>query len=92
MDLFLWLQSQDIAILSRHILGSLNVKADQLSRPKQPITTERSLHPEVVNLVFKLWGTPVVNMFASVHNMHLPQFMSPVLEPQALAIDALSQD
>ena len=31
-------------------------------------------------------------MFATVHNMHLPQFLSPVLEPRALAIDALSQD
>ena len=31
-------------------------------------------------------------MFATVHNTHFPQFMSPVPEPQALAIDALSQD
>ena len=31
-------------------------------------------------------------MFESVHNAHLPQFMSPVLEPRALAVDALSQD
>ena len=27
-------------------------------------------------------------MFATVHNTHLPQFMSPVPEPRALAIDA----
>ena len=31
-------------------------------------------------------------MFATVRNRHLPQFISPVLEPRALAIDALSQD
>ena len=37
-------------------------------------------------------GSPVVDMFATVHNTHLPQFMSPVPEPRALAIDALSQD
>ena len=52
--------------------------------------------PEVVNLIFRLWGTPVVDMFhymfATVHNTNLPQFMSPVLEPRALAIDALSLD
>ena len=54
--------------------------------------TEWSLHPEVVNLIFGLWGTPVVDMFATVHNTHLPQFMSPVPEPRALVIDALSQD
>ena len=54
--------------------------------------TEWSLHPEVVNLIFRLWGTPVVDRFATVHNTHLPQFMALVPEPRALAIDALSQD
>ena len=89
----LWLVVDlDIAIWARHIAGCLNVIADRLSRPNKPITTERSLHPEAVNLIFKLWGTPVGDMFATVHNMHLPQFMSPVLESQALAIDALSQN
>ena len=38
------------------------------------------------------WGSPTVDMFATGHNMHLPQFMSPILEPRALAIDALSQE
>ena len=42
--------------------------------------------------IFRLWGTPVLDMFATVHNTHLPQFMSPVLEPQPLLIDAVSQD
>ena len=54
--------------------------------------TEWSLHPEVINLIFRLWGTPVENRFATVHNMHLPQFMALVPEPRALAINALSQD
>ena len=31
-------------------------------------------------------------MFATVNNMHLPQLMSPLPEPRALAIDALSQE
>ena len=30
-----------------------------------------------------------MDMFATVHNTHPPQFMSPVSEPQALAIDGL---
>ena len=92
VDLFLWLQTQDITLRARHIPGFLNVIADRLSRPNQPIMTEWSLDPEVMNLIFRLWGTPVVDMFATVHNTHLPQFMSPVPEPRALAIDALSQD
>ena len=92
VDLFLWLQTQDITLRARHILGCLNVIADRLSRPSQPIMTEWSLHPEVVNLIFRLWGTPVVDRFATVHNTHLHQFRALVLEPRALAIDALSQD
>ena len=48
VDLFLWLQTQDITIQVRHILGCLNVIADCLSWLNQPITTEWSLHPEVV--------------------------------------------
>ena len=55
--LFLWLQTQDIAFWARHIPGCLNVIADRLSRLNQPITTEWSIHTEVVNLIFRLWGT-----------------------------------
>ena len=72
VDLFLWLQTQDITLRARHILACLNVIADRLSRPNQLIMTEWSLNPEVVNLIFNLWGTPVVDIFATVHNAHLP--------------------
>ena len=92
VDLFLWFQTQDITLRARHIPGCLNVIADRLSRPNQPIMTEWSLHPEVVNLIFRLWGTPVVDRFATVHNTHLPQFMALVPEPRERTIDALSQD
>ena len=40
----------------------LNVIAVWLSWPNQPITTEWSLQPEIVNLIFRLWGTPVVDI------------------------------
>ena len=39
-----------------------------------------------------MWDTPTVNMLATVHNTHLSQFRSPILDPPVLAIDALSQD
>ena len=74
------------------IHGCLSVIVDRLSRLNQPITTELSLHSEIVKQIFGTWGTPAVDMFATVHNTHLPQFMSPVPEPQALTIDALYQD
>ena len=42
--------------------------------------------------IFGTWGTSTLDMLATVHNMHLPQFMSPIPETRALALDALSQD
>ena len=92
VDLFLWLQSQDIILRGRHIPGCLNVIADGLSRANQPITTEWSLHPKIMIRIFGTWGTPTVDIFATVHSAHLPQFMSPMMEPRSLAINALSQD
>ena len=92
MEPFIWLQAQNIVVRARHIPGCLNVIADHLSRPNQPISTEWSLHPEIVSRIFGVWGTPVVDMFATVSNSRLPQFMSPIPEPRALAVDALSQD
>ena len=91
----LWLDmldSQNIIVRTRHIPGCLNVIADHLSRPNQPISTEWSLHPEIVKRIFRVCGTPEVIMFATVTNSHLPRFMSPILEPRALVVDALSQD
>ena len=71
VDLFLWLESQSILVLARHIPGCLNVIADHLSRPNQPIPTEWSLHPEITSRIFRVWGTPEVDMFATLSNSHL---------------------
>ena len=92
VELLLWLEAQNIIVRARHIPGCLNVIADHLSRPNRAISTEWSLHPEIVKPIFRVWGTPEVDMFATVSNSHLPRFMSPIPEPRALAVDALSQD
>ena len=89
VDLFLWLESQSIIVRARHIPGCLNVIADHLSRPNQPIPTEWSLHPEIVSHIFRVWGH---QKSTCLQHSHLPRFMSPVPEPRALAVDALSQD
>ena len=81
VELLLWLEAQNITVRARHIPGCLNVIADHLSRLNQPISTEWSLHPEIVKRIFGLWGTPEVDMFVTVSNSHLPWFMSPIPEP-----------
>ena len=63
----------------------MNVIADKLSRLGQTIQTEFSLHPEVFQ-----WHQPQVDLFATRFNNKLPQFVSPVPDPQAWAVDALS--
>ena len=83
VHLFMWLQALDTVLRARHIPGCLNVIADCLSRPNQPISTRWSLHSESVNRIFQFWGTPMVHIFATVHNTRILQFMSPIPEPLA---------
>ena len=57
VDLFLWLQTQDITLGARHIPCCLNVIADRLSWPNQPITTEWSLYPTSSSVYVSSSGT-----------------------------------
>ena len=61
VDLFLWLQIQDITIRARHIQGG----------PNQPITTKWSLHPKIVKQIFGTWGNS-----SSGYVCHSPQHTS----------------
>ena len=80
-----------VTLKARHIPGQLNVIADKLSRLGQTIQTEWSLHPEVFKAICSQWHQPRVDLFATRFNNKLPQFVSPVPDPQAWAVDALSQ-
>ena len=51
---------------------------------------EWSLHPEVFKAICSRWHQPQVDLFAIRFNNKLPQFVSPVPDPQAWAVDALS--
>ena len=57
VELLLWLEAQIIIIRARHIPGCLNVIADHLSRPNQPISTEWSLRPEIVKRILHFGDT-----------------------------------
>ena len=85
-----WCTRQQVTLRARHIPGRLNVIADKLSRLGQTIQTEWSLHPAVFQAVCSRWHHPQVDLFATRFNNKLPQFVSPVPDPQAWAVDALS--
>ena len=55
-----------------------------------PDHSEWSLHPAVFQAVCSRWHQPQVDLFATKFNNKLPQFVSPVPDPQAWAVDALS--
>lgn len=81
-----------ITLWARHIPGRFNVLADSLSRKNQVIATEWTLSLSVVSRIFDLWGTPTVDMFATRFNNRLPIFWSPIPDPRAALVDALSAD
>ena len=84
-----WCTRQQVTLRARHIPGWVNVITDKLSRLGQTIQTEWSLHPEVFQAICSRWHQPQVDLFATIFNNKLPQFVSPVPDPQAWAVDAL---
>jgi hypothetical protein len=91
-NVLIWCQLHSIYIRARHIPGRLNVLADLLSRRHQVIPTEWKLHHGVFQVICRLWGTPHVDLFATYLNNQLPIYVSPMPDPLALAVDALSLD
>ena len=59
------------------------------SRLGQTIQTERSLLPDIFHEICSNWHEPQIDLFATRFNK-LPQFVSPVGDPLALAVDSLS--
>ena len=80
---------KQVTLKARHNPGRLNVVADKLSRLGQTIQTEWSLLPEVFEAICSRWHRPQIDLFATRFNK-LPQFVSPIPDPLAWAVDAFS--
>lgn len=89
-ELFQWLDEHRVRLTPRHIPGHLNVIADRLSRSHQVIHTEWSLSPAVAQTIWKVWGQPHIDLFATMENAKLPVYVSPLADSQAWRVDALS--
>ena len=76
---------------ARHFPGRLSVVADKLSRLGQTTQTEWFLLPEVFHSICSRWHWPKIDLFATRFNNKLPLFVSPVPDPLATAVDALSR-
>ena len=87
-ELLCWAEAHAVTLVARYLPGKANVLADQLSRRGQVIGTEWSLHPEVTKEIFRLLGTPTLDLFATSLNKKLPLYCSLVPDPMAAMEDA----
>ena len=85
-----WCTRHQVTLKARHIPGQLNMVADKLSRLGQTIQTEWSLLQEVFQAICSRWHRPQIDLFATKFNNKLPQFVLPVPDSLAVAVDALS--
>ena len=86
----------NITLIPKHISGELNVLADQGSR-LSPLPREWSLDRHSFKWLLHLarsHGIPIpqVDLFATRYNSQLESFVSPVPDPLAVEVNALSLD
>jgi hypothetical protein len=79
-------------LIAKHIRGKANILADSLSRRHSVVQTEWTIHQPTINGIFSRWGTPHIDLFATRLNRRLPVFVSPVPDPLAENVDALTLD
>ena len=88
------LQDSNVAIMCDNVSaiaylrnqgGALGLNRDQF------LKTEWSLNPAVARRVFRVWGSPHVDLFALKCITKLATYMSPIPEPEAWKVDSLVQ-
>ena len=75
-EILLLVESMEITLLPQFIQGSLNTRADLLSRPNLVIGSNWTLHQEVVQDLLLLWPA-IIDLFATSLAARLPVFFNP---------------
>ena len=88
--LLLWCQKHAISLTAKYVPGSLNVLADVLSRAHMVVSSEWTLTPDVLEPVWRTWFKPQIDLFATKFSKRLELYISPVPDPEAWGVDALS--
>lgn len=92
LELFSLADDFNIGLRASHLAGKENVVADALSRGWEIDQKEWTLAQSWADHVFRIYGLPHVDWFATAMNARLPTFCTRFHHPQAWAVDALSQD
>ena len=88
-ELLRWTEERNIVLLPRFVEGKSNVVADALSRRGQVISTEWTLNAQVCKALWKLWGRPQVDAFATSMTKRLEVYFAPHQDPNVIGVDAL---
>ena len=81
-----------ISVSFRHLAGTMNVRADRLSRQRTTHADWR-LHPSLVRRIFRKFREyPQIDLFASAQNAHLPRFFAYNHDFRAEGADAFLHD
>ncbi len=64
--------------------------ADLLSRLEQVVITEWTMHRPTLYRVWSIWGRPHLDLMATSMTNQLPIYVSPIPDPRAYAVDAMS--
>ena len=86
-----WCHSRKNWISAAHLPGKKNLQADKESRSIHD-NMEWSLHPEAFQQICKTFGKPDIDLFASRLNHKLEKYMSWKPDPNAIAVDAMSEN
>ena len=89
-ELWLWCVSRGIWLSAFHLAGSLNIRADALSRQKLNPDMEWTLNMEIFMRIMSVCGLCDVDMFASKKNNRLPCYVSYLPDKDAVAINVFS--
>ena len=82
-EILLWVESTKITLLPQLIQGSLNTRADLLSRPILVMGSEWTLHQEVVQDLLRQWPA-IIDLFATSLSARLPVPFAPVWHSSSL--------
>ena len=81
----------DLFLTAFHIAGVRNVVADSLSRTR-PLESEWCLDERSFRFILNLVPDLEVDLFATAENYRLPVYVSPNVDPQAVATNAMVLD
>jgi hypothetical protein len=89
LHLLSWCLHQGIVLVAEYVPGVQNTMADSLSR--QIVSqTEWSLDRAVAQALFRLWGFPEVDLFATAVNRQVPVFCSWLFQEESLHSDSMT--